>query len=143
MQNTTKASPSWGGTHPGIPLSLDFHSGEAPLATSPPTRRPSPRSTIFRTPLSYLLSGIFLSLLPIGLREQPGFAEAQTGGVPALEDRVTVLENTVSSQQVQINTLTAALAAETTGTEAVEATFQSNINTIFLTPEGAFLGRDI
>ena len=80
MQNTTIAAPSGRGTHPGIPLSLDFHSGEAPLATSPPTRRAAPRSTIFRTPLSYLLSGIFLSLLPIGLREQPGFAEAQTSG---------------------------------------------------------------
>lgn len=143
MQNTAIAAPSWRGTHPGIPLSLDFHSGEVPLATSPPTRCPAPLSTTFRAPLSYLLSGIFLSLLPIGLREQPGFAEAQTGGVLALEDHVTVLENTIFSQQVQINTLMAALAAETTGAEAVEATPQSNINAIFLTPEGAFLGRDI
>ena len=143
MQNTTIAAPSWKGTHPGIPLSLDFHSGEAPLATSPPTRRPAPRSTIFRTPLSYLLSGIFLSLLPIGLREQPGFVEAQTSGVLALEDRVTVLENTVFSQQVQINTLVVALAAETTGAEAVEATFQSSISAISLTPEDMFCGCDI
>ena len=109
----------------------------------PPRPTPGLLSATFRLPLSCLLHGILLSALPIGLREQPGFAEAQTGGVLALEDRVTVLENTIFSQQVQINTLMAALAAETTGAEAVEATPQSNINAIFLTPEGAFLGRDI
>ena len=49
----------------------------------------------------------------------------------------------MSGQQVQINTLVAALAAETAGAEEVEATPQSNINAIFLTPEGTFLGRDI
>lgn len=137
MQNTTIAAPSWRGIHPRIPLGLDFHSREAPLATSPPTRCPAPLSTIFRTPLSYLLSGIFLSLLPIGLREQPSFAEAQTGGGLAQEDRVTVLENIVFSQQVQINTLVAAHA------KAVEATFQSSINTISLTPEDIFCGCGI
>ena len=142
MQNTTNAAPTWRGLPTGTTLDPDFLPKEVPFATFPPTQCSAPLSAAFRLPLSCLLHGIFLSALLIGLLGQLGFAESQKG-VPAPEDRVTALENTVSGQQAQINTLTAALAAETTGTEAVEATFQSSISTIFLTPEGAFLGRDI
>jgi hypothetical protein len=85
-------------------------------------------------PLSRLWFGMLLALLLVGPLGRPALAESQKGGLPALEDRVTVLETTVSSQQTQINKLMAALALETARAQAAETTLQSNITTIARTP---------
>ena len=143
MHNATISFPSWGGIHSGIPLNPDFLRKKVPPATSPAAQRLAALSATFHTPLSCLLHGAFLSALLIGLLEQPGSAKCQKGGIPAPEDRVTVLEGTVSSQQAQINTLVAALAEETAGAAAVKAPLQSSSMTISLTHEDTFLGRDI
>lgn len=129
-RNTADAAPSGEDLHPETPLDLDFLSCKVPFALFPPTQRPVALPAAFRTPPSCLPHGTLLSALLISLGGRPGFSESRKGGGPAPGDRVTVLENTVPSQQARINTLMAARAAETAGAKAVGATLRSNINAV-------------